>query len=277
MNLPIEDEVGDVLSKAQKGLGINTETLAKESDLAESEARAARRGEAGSDAVYRAVAKAMGLNADAVARLARGDWHPETPAPIAGFKLISTPFHSWQVNAFLLWDPESKRAAAFDTGTEAKPMLDAIEAEGLALEAIILTHAHWDHCEAAPALLARWPEARIYLNAKENQVGGNPLPAAEGFEYALGRLSIRGFETPGHTAGGMTYVVDGLEQPIAVVGDALFAGSMGGANVSYEAGLQSVRKILALDERTVLAPGHGPLTTVREERAMNCFFVAEET
>jgi hydroxyacylglutathione hydrolase len=84
--------------------------------------------------------------------------------------------------------------------------------------------------------------------------------------------------TSGHSLGGMSYVVNGLARPVAIVGDSIFAGSMGGGGVSYEDALRNNRqKILRLPENTVLCPGHGPLTTVGEERKHNPFFASEFT
>ena len=71
----------------------------------------------------------------------------------------------------------------------------------------------------------------------------------------------------------MTYFVTGLTRPLAVVGDSIFAGSMGGGNVSYKNAVQNnVKKILTLPAETIICPGHGPLTTVGEEKAHNPFF-----
>jgi hydroxyacylglutathione hydrolase len=79
--------------------------------------------------------------------------------------------------------------------------------------------------------------------------------------------------TWGHSRGGMTYVVTGLSRPIAIAGDSLFAGSMGGGSVSYGDALQNnLAKILTLPDETIICPGHGPMTTVGEEKAHNPFF-----
>jgi glyoxylase-like metal-dependent hydrolase (beta-lactamase superfamily II) len=73
--------------------------------------------------------------------------------------------------------------------------------------------------------------------------------------------------------GGITYVIKGLDEPVAIVGDAVFAGSMGGGMVSYQDALQTNReKIMSLPDETVLCPGHGPMTTVGEEKNHNPFF-----
>ena len=91
--------------------------------------------------------------------------------------------------------------------------------------------------------------------------------------FAVGGLSIESVLTDGHSSGGTTYVVKGLSQPVAIVGDSLFAGSMGGSMTAYETGRQNnIKKVLTLPEGTILAPGHGPLTTVGQEKRHNPFF-----
>ena len=104
-----------------------------------------------------------------------------------------------------------------------------------------------------------------------------PHPGAEGiaedFAVTIGGLSIRAILTSGHSVGGTTFLVDGLSAPVAVVGDALFAGSMGGGMVSYEDALRNNReKLMTLPDETVVCPGHGPLTTIGEEKVANPFF-----
>jgi len=89
-------------------------------------------------------------------------------------------------------------------------------------------------------------------------------------------LEIETRLTWGHSPSGMTYVVTGLARPIAVVGDSLFAGSMGGGNVSYKDALRNnLEKILTLPDETIICPGHGPMTTVREEKRHNPFFAGK--
>lgn len=270
MILPVEDGFSDILSKAQKGQGISTEALAQRSGVGESLIRAVRKGEFDEGSVA-ALAKALGLKVDAVVKIGKGEWRPSEVGEIEGFAMVCSPFYDWQVNAFVVWDEASRKAVAFDAGTDAAPMIRLLKEKGLELDAVILTHGHRDHYEGIGGLKTVWPAARVFLSDKDKEVPHETEAMAEGFRYEFGSLAVEAFATPGHTEGGMTLRVEGLERAIAVVGDALFAGSMGGANVSYEAGLESVRRILALDEETVLACGHGPLTTVAEERAMNCF------
>ncbi|HAW97391.1 MAG TPA: MBL fold metallo-hydrolase, partial [Opitutae bacterium] len=98
-------------------------------------------------------------------------------------------------------------------------------------------------------------------------------PIREGFEHSIGGLSLTALHTHGHSVCGMTFLIKGLERMVAITGDAIFAGSMGGGMVSYEDALRNNReKIMTLPDDTVLCPGHGPMTTVGEEKAHNPFF-----
>jgi glyoxylase-like metal-dependent hydrolase (beta-lactamase superfamily II) len=92
----------------------------------------------------------------------------------------------------------------------------------------------------------------------------------------LGSLRLTNRDIPGHAEDGVTYIVGNWPEDaphVALVGDAIFAGSMGRGNQSWELARQKVREqILTLPNETLLCPGHGPLTTVAEEKANNPFF-----
>lgn len=94
----------------------------------------------------------------------------------------------------------------------------------------------------------------------------------EGDQFQAGGLNIEARLTHGHSPGGTTFVVTGLARTVAVVGDSLFANSMGGAPSFYLQALDNNRsKILTLPDNTIICLGHGPMTTVAEERAHNPF------
>jgi glyoxylase-like metal-dependent hydrolase (beta-lactamase superfamily II) len=94
-----------------------------------------------------------------------------------------------------------------------------------------------------------------------------------GVTFSLGRLQIETRDTSGHSTGGTTYHIHGLDRPLAIVGDALFAGSVGGIKSDYRAALKKIRdNILSAQDNTILACGHGPLTTVIQEKTSNPFF-----
>jgi glyoxylase-like metal-dependent hydrolase (beta-lactamase superfamily II) len=111
-------------------------------------------------------------------------------------------------------------------------------------------------------------------------LGSRNAPVAQrlqpGEAFQVGGLQITHRETPGHAEDGVTYLVTGWPDnapPVAVVGDTIFAGSMGNGNGAWDLAKQKIKdEILSLPPETLLCPGHGPLTTVAEETAHNPFF-----
>ena len=142
---------------------------------------------------------------------------------------------------------------------------------GLTIKLILLTHAHPDHVADLERLAAA-TGAPIYLSESGERARAR-RPSKRAKTFTVGKLEIESRLTWGHSPGGMTFVVRGLAQPVAIVGDSLFAGSMGGGNVSYEDAVRNnLEKILTLPNETILCPGHGPMTTVGEEKRHNPFF-----
>jgi glyoxylase-like metal-dependent hydrolase (beta-lactamase superfamily II) len=177
------------------------------------------------------------------------------------------------VNAYLVWDPATRAAAAFDTGADCSEMVRFAKREKLNLKLILLTHAHSDHVSDLPHLREE-TGAQVFAPARESVPGAESID--EGKRFRLGNLEIDTRLTWGHSPGGMTYVVNGRARPIAIVGDSLFAGSMGGGNVSYDDALRNnLEKILTLPDETIICPGHGPMTTVGEEKEHNPFFAGQ--
>jgi glyoxylase-like metal-dependent hydrolase (beta-lactamase superfamily II) len=111
----------------------------------------------------------------------------------------------------------------------------------------------------------------IYACDKEPWDGAERFDA--GHEFSLGGLRIETKQTSGHSRGGITYIIHGLDERVAIVGDALFASSMGGGMVSWAEALATNRRyILSNPDNTVICPGHGPMTTVGQEKAHNPFY-----
>jgi hydroxyacylglutathione hydrolase len=269
MAIPLEDNVSDIIGKAQRGLGISDSQLAERSGVSVEAVRKLRTGDLTGDAIE-LVAPVLNLSAPALRKLAAGDWNPESVPPVDGLAMFNTTYGDMTVNAYLVWDPATRDAVAFDTGADCRAMLKRIEEEQLTVRLILLTHAHPDHV-ADLARLRKTTEAPIHISELEPEEGAETIP--EGKHFKVGTLAIEARLTSGHSPGGMTYVVTGLARPVAVVGDSLFAGSMGGGNVSYQDALRNNReKILTLPEETIVCPGHGPLTTVGKEKHDNPFF-----
>ena len=187
-----------------------------------------------------------------------------------GLRQFVTPFEDFTVNSFLVWDPDSMEAAMFDTGTNVDDAYSLVQALGLNVTQLFLTHTHEDHIQAI-SKVKRWGKVTAHTLDKE------PAPKAEQFamgdEFRIGGLKVSTRLTWGHSPAGVTYVVEGLDRPVAIVGDAIFAQSMGGGVVSYQAAIETNRKeILTLEDETILCPGHGPMTSVVEEKKHNPFF-----
>ena len=269
MTIPLEDNAGDIIGKAQRGLGISDSQLAERAGLDAASARKLRDGNFDDQSLER-VAPVLNLNAAALRKLASGKWEPESFGDRDGLAMFNTTYGDMTVNAYLVWDPEVRDAVAFDTGADCGGMLQLVRRENLKVKLILLTHAHPDHV-ADLARLRKTTGAPVYISELESEQGAEPI--AEGKRFEVGSLKIEARLTSGHSRGGITYVVTGLVRPIAVVGDSLFAGSMGGGNISYQDALRNNReKILTLPEDTIVCPGHGPLTTVGKEKRDNPFF-----
>ena len=128
----------------------------------------------------------------------------------------------------------------------------------------------------ALALAPDGRELARYSKMRPFSAGGEAAVHARGespVHFEWGGLRIAPKSTWGHSKGGISYVVTGLAKPLVVVGDALFASSMGGGMVSFADALSTNRKeLFTLPDETIVCPGHGPLTTIGEEKAHNPFY-----
>ena len=270
--IPLEDTAADIIGKAQRGLAISDSQLADRANISADRVRQLRDGNFDDDSLA-AVAPVLELDAGSLIKLARNDWQPHEIAPIDGLAQFNTTYGDMTVNAYLVWDPATRKAAAFDTGADASEMLKRAAVDDLSFMMILLTHAHPDHIEDLDRLRAG-TGAPVY--APENEAVAGAKIIGEGHTFKLGSLTIKARLTSGHSRGGLTYVVAGLERPVAIVGDSLFAASMGGGAVSYADAVRNNReKILTLSDETIVCPGHGPLTTVGKEKRENPFFAGK--
>ena len=194
---------------------------------------------------------------------------------------------AFQENCYLVVDPETKRAVLIDPGAEADEIIAMVRASGATLEAIWLTHAHVDHIGAVAGVKRVW-DVPVYMHpadqplydrgAMQAAVYGLPFeqpPApdhelADGDVLTVGSLSFDVLHVPGHAPGHVAFVRPGC----MLGGDLLFAGSIGRTDLPLadpERMMESLERVAGLPEDTVVYPGHGPATSIGQERATNPF------
>ena len=269
--IPLEDNFTDVIGKAQRGLRISDPDLSGRAEVSLADLLAVKSGQV-IDAVIRRLARHLRLNPDALEALAHQRWYPEAPNFRSGFAMFNTPYGDMTVNSYLVWDSKSRVEAAFDTGASCETMLDLAGAEKLKIAYVFLTHTHEDHVADLPRLAAA-TGADVWSSDREPAGLPGARAFAENAHFHIGPLAIKTLLTWGHSPGQTTYYITGLSWPLAIVGDSLFASSMGGSPSHFAEQYKNDReKILTLPRDTVLACGHGPLTTVSQEKEHNPFF-----
>ena len=265
---PLEDTFADVITKSMRGMALSDACVAERANCAASDVQSLRLGK-WNLSIAKQIAPALHLSAHALASLADGSALPSETAP-ASVRTFSTPFEDMVVNSYLVWDPRTREAFAFDTGADCSGILDCINTHNLNLAAVLITHTHGDHIFELDRLCTK-TGAPAFVNEHEPLEGAQSF--ASGMQWEAGDLRIESRLTWGHSKGGTSFVVRGLERPVAVVGDALFAASMGGGMVSYADALRTNREqLFTLPKDTLICPGHGPLTSIGWELGHNPFF-----
>lgn len=195
------------------------------------------------------------------------------------------------VNCYIVEHVSTRKAAVIDPGDDGEAVLGEIGKLGLSVDKILLTHGHFDHVGAV-GLIRKTSGAKVHIHPDDVArmktarrqgmmfglwVPDTPPPdvlVGEGDRVAFADREFLVAHTPGHTPGCVSYIMG--SEKMAFVGDLIFAGSIGRTDLpggDYDALIRAVReKIFILPGDTVLFPGHGPATTVGEEKRSNPFF-----
>jgi hydroxyacylglutathione hydrolase len=195
-------------------------------------------------------------------------------------------------NCTILGDEVTREAMVVDPGDNIPEILSRLQKHGLTLRQIVVTHAHIDHVGGA-AQLRKLTGAPVVMNQQDlgllgmmqMQAGwlGVPTPevappdasAEDGLTVGLTTLPAQVLHTPGHTPGSICLLFHFNDQDLLLAGDTLFAGSIGRTDLPGGNGQQILRslreRLLVLPDATRVLPGHGPETTIGEERQSNPF------
>lgn len=274
---PLEDELGDVLEKAMRQAALTEHALGERARVSPTKISEAidYRYDLSTDELRR-LAVVLHLNEVGLMALAQGRY----PLPeISGLPFCLYPLrmpHGIGVaNAYIVADCSRDCGVLFDTGPDYL-LLRRIWPQNIrTLEAVFVTHAETEHVGALKGVLNAFGNIPVYAPEGSSLAGAQGLE--EGAELTIADLRIRAMKTPGHAEAHNCYAVarqraTKLDWPLLISGDLLFAGSTGGAYYCRHRLAENLcRLFTSLPESTVVAPGHGPLTTIKNERRFNPF------
>ncbi len=274
--VPLEDELGDVLDKALRNVGLSENALAEQVGIEVGRLRDAidYRYDLSPPELHR-LARALGLNETGLLAIAGGHY----PLPeIAGLPFCVYPLrmpHGIGVaNAYLVADCRSQSGILFDSGTDAGALRRVWPPAIRELEAIFITHDETEHSGGIAGVIGRFGRVPVFgPGAAQIEFAAS---IGEGASLTYDGLQVDVLSTPGHAEAHNSYLVRSTTAssgvPLLVCGDVLFAGSVGGGYYCHRRlSSQVVRILQDLPPETVIAPGHGPLTTIKNERMFNPF------
>jgi len=220
-----------------------------------------------------------------------GGGNRRSPGNIMALNFTLIPVTHYQQNCSLIWCSATGKAAVVDPGGEVSRLLARIEEQKVSVEQVLLTHGHMDHAGGARSLadhlrvpiIGPHPDEAFWLDILPQQaqmMGFPPVPPLrpdrwlqEGDTVTVGEQTLEVLHCPGHTPGHIVFV--NRDSDTAWVGDVLFAGSIGRTDFprgDYATLVQSIRnKLWPLGDQVRFIPGHGPMSTIGNERRDNPF------
>jgi hydroxyacylglutathione hydrolase len=238
----------------------------------------------------------MGLN-DAERNVTATPLFAETSLGIPEPKIEAIESMPFAENSYILHGAAGGECIVFDPGLEPELILDRLREERLVPAAILLTHGHCDHIAGIPALKQAWPNCPVVIGRNDAEMLTNPaknlsaqygLPYAceaadllldDGQTYSAAGFEFEAREISGHSKGHVVFLLKGVTPPVVFGGDVLFRGSIGRSDFPggsfNDLALGIRKKLYMLPDDTIVYPGHGPATTIGEEKRSNPFVRAE--
>ncbi len=274
--VPLEDELGDVLEKAMRHARLTEEDLAARAGISPAKILDAidYRPDLSTNDLQR-LAAALGLNEVGLCALGCGRYPlPEASALPFCVHAIRMTHGVGCANAYLVAECGSSHGLLFDTGTGIEALQAHWPAAIKRVDAVFLTHAEGEHTGGLCEIVSRFELEAAFCPAGADVPCGRAM--GEGESKTFGRLEVSALSTPGHAAAHNCYLVTApTAQPrgaLLVSGDLIFAGSVGGGYFCHRQLATQLRRVLAaVPPQTVIAPGHGPLTTAENELRYNPF------
>ncbi len=274
--VPLEDELGDVLEKAMRRSRLTEEALAARTGIPPAKiADAIDYRPDLSTADLRRLAAALDLNEVGLCALGCGRYPlPDAVALPFCVHALRMPHGVGCANAYLVAECGSDHGILFDTGTGIEALASSWPTAIKRVDAVFLTHAEGEHAGGLCAVVSRFGLDAAFCPAGAEVPCSRPM--GEGERRHFGRLTVSALSTPGHAAAHNCYLVTApTAQPggaLLVSGDLIFAGSVGGGYFCHLQLTKQLRRVLAaVPPQTVIAPGHGPLTTAENELRYNPF------
>lgn len=188
----------------------------------------------------------------------------------------------YAANCFILMDEDTKETAVIDPGGDSEDLIKAVNEMDAKVKYILLTHGHTDHTGAAVQLQEEY-SVPIYISEKDYRmmengeyiygdvIGKVDKFLNEGDTFKIGSIEIKCIHTPGHTPGGICFMVE----DVVFTGDTLFAGSIGRTDLAggdFDAIISNIKnKLMILPDNITVLPGHGPQSSIGRERVHNPF------
>jgi glyoxylase-like metal-dependent hydrolase (beta-lactamase superfamily II) len=271
----LEDELGDVLEKAMRRAGLSEEAVARRAQVEVTSINDAinYRSQLSTDELRR-LAETLNLNEIGLCALGCGRY----PLPV----LATLPFtiHSLQMkhgigvaNAYLVCEKNADRGLLFDTGPDINALRTEWPLSVTHVDAVFLTHVEGEHAGGLCDVVDQFDVTAAYCPAGARVACAQPI--GEGDVLQFGGLRVTAYSTPGHASAHNCYLIEESREsvpPLLISGDLFFAGSVGCAHFCHQQLAKNLRRMLqAVPPQTVIAPGHGPMTTAENELRYNPF------